>query len=389
MSWPMSALVHIRDPSRSGVSAEKPPRTARCLRVDQPRSARPIHTSGSGSSAPGRLRPAPDKREHLMEKSVIMARVRSASSLIVGLSLGMIVVGCGDEGDLPAPRPEGSSDFRPVTGWVDSEWIGPVSAVDVDVDGNVYALRRDANNVWKLDPEGRLLEEFAEGVADWAHGIRIDSEGYVWTVDGGGNQVKRWNPDGTGPILTLGQYGVTGEGPDTFNRPADVAIAPNGDIFVADGYGNSRVVKFGADGEFLKAWGTPGTGPGQFDLVHTIVIDRRERVLVGDRENARIQIFDLEGNFLEEWDHLGSPYGLYISGEDLLYVADLVSERIWIADASDGKLKSVVENVPNIHWVAVDANRNIYGATPAPESWFDPPESAWYIMKYESIQALP
>ena len=105
--------------------------------------------------------------------------------------------------------------------------------------------------------------------------------------------------------MTLGTKGVSGEGPDTFNGPTDVAIAANGDIFVTDGHFNNRVVKFSKDGTFIKAWGKKGTAPGEFDLPHSIAIDSRGRLFVGDRSNARIQIFDQDGNFLEEWDQFG------------------------------------------------------------------------------------
>jgi outer membrane protein assembly factor BamB len=285
----------------------------------------------------------------------------------------------------PAEPGEVVSSYRLVEGWVpDSEALGTVTAVDVDRAGNVYAFRRDGRNIWKLDPDGNLLEEMAPDAADWAHGIRLDREGFIWTVDGRGNQVKKWSPDGREVLLTLGRYGETGEGPDTFNRPADVAFAANGDIFVADGYGNARVVRFDRDGRFITAWGERGTGPGQFNLVHTIVIDARGRVLVGDRENARIQIFDVDGTFLDAWTHLGSPYGLYLTEDDRIYVADLVNARIWIARAGDGELEGVIDGTDYIHWVAVDPGGNVFTATPAQ---FPSPEEAWYLRKYERTGA--
>src|SRR6185436_8276366 len=125
---------------------------------------------------------------------------------------------------------------------------------------------------------------------------RIDRNGFLWATDarganGKGQQVFKFDPQGR-VVLTLGTKGVAGEGPDTFNGPCDVAVAANGDVFVADGHISARVVKFSADGKFLKAWGHKGEGPGEFNVPHAIVIDSRGSVMVGDRGNRRIQIFD-------------------------------------------------------------------------------------------------
>lgn len=277
-----------------------------------------------------------------------------------------------------------SFKYRLIEGWIDPDEIGLTSAVDVDAEGNVYAFRRDPDDVWKLSPDGMLLEQWEE-IAEWAHGIRIDSAGYVWTIDGQGHQVKKWSPDGSDLLLTVGEFGVSGNTPGTFDRPTDIAFAPNGDFFVSDGYGNTRVVKFSPDGDFLLSWGTPGTGAAQFNLVHTLVVDKRNRVLVGDRENSRIQIFDLVGNYLGEWTHLGSPYGLYVTDDDLLFVADLVSTRVWIADADTGELLGTIEEVGSLHWVAVDDAGNVYTATPATEAIFKEHEQPWHLRKYQRL----
>lgn len=259
---------------------------------------------------------------------------------------------------------ESVSGYRLVENWITApEDIGGVSGVTVDADGNIYAFRRDANNVWILDPTGKLVKEWGQDIARWTHGIRVDSEGHIWTIDGQGHQVKKWSPDASELLMTLGRYDLPGEGPDAFNRPTDVAFGPNGDFFVSDGYVNSRVVKYARNGRFIKAWGDPGTGPGQFNTVHSIAIDRRSRVLVADRENARVQIFDLDGNFMGQWTHLGSPYALFITDDDRLYVADGVNRKVWIADADDGNLLTTIEDTPDIHWVAVDGAGNVYAAS--------------------------
>jgi DNA-binding beta-propeller fold protein YncE len=302
------------------------------------------------------------------------------------LSVGLVVVSavsCGpaESGDAvvedvaQAQIPAGS--YQMVEDWITGpEDIGGVSGVTVDDEGNVYAFRRDANNVWNLDATGTLVKEWGQDIAMWTHGIRVDREGHVWTIDGQAHQVKKWSPDTNTLLMTLGKYDVGGDGPDTFNRPTDVAFAPNGDFFVSDGYINTRVVKFDATGEYIKEWGGAGTEPGQFNTVHSIIIDSRNRVLVADRNNARVQIFDLEGNFLEMWTHLGSPYALFLTDDDQLFIADGVNAKVWIADASDGTLLGTIEGTEGIHWVAVDPTGNVYAAS----------NRSQYLRKYSKAQ---
>ncbi len=306
-----------------------------------------------------------------------------AGSLVIGAGLA-----CQAAPDA-APTPGQATGYELVEGWGGSrEEVGTVTAVDVDDDGNVYAFRRDANDVWKLDADGNLLEQWDQDFAQWAHGIRVGPDGSIWTVDGQGHQVKKWSHDGRELLMTLGEYGVAGETPDLFNRPTDVAFGPDGEFFVSDGYGNNRVAKYDGNGRFVTAWGEAGTEPGQFNLPHTIVVDARNRVLVGDRENARIQIFDLDGNLLEIWEHLGSPYGLSIDDGDRLYVADLVNARIWIARASDGELLRTIDDTKAIHWVAADGQGSVYASTPAPSTgqFWDDPSEVWYLRKYRKVE---
>jgi DNA-binding beta-propeller fold protein YncE len=125
--------------------------------------------------------------------------------------------------------------------------------------------------------------------------------------------------------MTLGKAGVSGSGPDLFDQPCDVVVASNGDIFVADSHRNgrnNRIVKFTKDGKFLKEWGRKGSGPGEFSEPHTIALDSRGRLFVGDRENNRIQIFDQEGTLLAEWRQFGRPSGIAITPDDTIYVTD-------------------------------------------------------------------
>jgi sugar lactone lactonase YvrE len=224
------------------------------------------------------------------------------------------------------------------------------------------------------------------------HGICVDKDGNVWITDGQGrdgkgHQVFKFSPDGK-LLMTLGKAGVAGDGPDTFNQPSDVIVAPNGDIFVADGHGgnsNARIVKFNKDGKFIKTWGKKGSGPGEFDTPHSLAFDSRGRLFVADRNNNRIQIFDQDGKFLDEWKQFSRPSGLYIDKNDVLYAADSESNAMrhpgWkrgmrVGSAKDGTVTAFIpdpEPDPDhsgtsaAEGVVADARGNIYGAEVGPK----------------------
>jgi sugar lactone lactonase YvrE len=257
--------------------------------------------------------------------------------------------------------------YRRVEGWAPApggtSW-GQVPGMAIDGTGRLFVFRRGEPPVVELDADGTVLKAWGEKAFVWPHGIRVDREGYLWITDGRhrdgrGQQVFKYTREGT-LLMTLGTKGVAGEAPDTFNGPCDVAVAANGDIFVADGHWNARIVKFAKDGTFIKAWGRKGTGPGEFDVPHTLVIDARGRVLVGDRSNKRVQIFDQDGRYLTEWTHLGSPSGMFIGPDDTLYVVDYNDRKgIFIASAETGVVRQKLDDaVPES--VAVDAAGNIY-----------------------------
>jgi len=221
-----------------------------------------------------------------------------------------------------------------------------------------------------------------------AHGMTIDRDGNVWVTDaqvkdGKGNQVLKFNRDGK-LLMSLGKAGVAGSGTDVFSGPCDVAIAANGDIFVADGHiadtPVNRIMKFSKDGKFIKAWGKRGTGPGEFDTPHSIAIDSRGRIFVADRSNSRVQIFDQDGKFLDQWKQFGRPSGIYIDRNDHMVVADSQSNSkqnpgyrrgIYVGSARDGKVAAVIpfvepdpekNNNAGVEGVAIDAKGNVYGA---------------------------
>ena len=268
-----------------------------------------------------------------------------------------------------------------------------VIGVEPGPDGNLYVLHRCFENscagrpeapIVKYDMSGTPMASWGVGMFVYTHGFHVDRDGNVWATDAGGeggvgHQVFKFSPDGE-LLMALGKAGVTGAGPDTFNQPTDVVVAPNGDIFVTDGHGagNNRVVKFSADGTFLMDWGEPGSAPGEFNAPHTISIDSQGRLFVGDRSNNRIQIFDQEGRFLDEWRQFGRPSGIYITDDDTIYVTDSESwgpdnpgwkKGIRIGSAKDGSVAYFIEDIESTtdphsgaEGVGVDAEGNVYGA---------------------------
>ena len=278
---------------------------------------------------------------------------------------------------------------------------GSTSAVDVAPNGNLWVAERCGANtcagsnlapVLEFDPSGKLLRSFGAGVFIFPHGFHVDREGNVWVTDaqgrdGKGHQAFKFSPEGK-LLLTLGKAGVAGAGNDELNQPSDVAVAPNGDIFVADGHdtgSNMRIVKYSKDGKFIKAWGKPGTAPGEFNVPHGIAFDSKGRLFVADRANNRLQIFDQDGNFLDEWKQFSRLSGIYIDKNDVLYGADSESntERnpgwprgIRVGSARDGTVTAFIPDpepkpdaspTSGAEGVAADAQGNIFGAEVGPK----------------------
>ena len=251
--------------------------------------------------------------------------------------------------------------------------FGRVSAVAVDSAGNVYVSQRGprADPIVVFDANGKYLRSWGKGLFGNPHGLRIDAQGHVWTTDTGYHLVMEFTNDGK-LVRTLGTKGKPDATRDTFNRPTDVAFLPNGDFFVTDGYGNSRVVKFSRDGKYLMEWGKRGKGPGEFDTPHVAVVDSHQNVYVSDRENNRIQIFDSNGKFLRQWTHLGATQGMDISPKDELWIIthrnneenlsyDTLAGRIMRIDIASGKILGSMES-PG-HWLGLGRNGDIFIAS--------------------------
>src|SRR3984893_9862536 len=237
-------------------------------------------------------------------------------------------------GKLPAGRTWGSTAGIGVDPDGKSVWVaercGAFAPPSAMKPGAPFAC--DGSNlapILKFDEQGNLVKAFGAGMFVLPHGLSVDRAGNVWVTDGvgkdgKGHQVFKFSPDGK-VLLTLGKAGVAGSGPDEFNAPSAVLVAPNGNIFVADGHGgnsNARIVKFNKDGTFIKTWGKKGSGPGDIDIPHTLAMDSQGRIFEGDRGNNRIQIFDQEGNFIAQWAQFSRPSGIYIDRNDVIYVAD-------------------------------------------------------------------
>jgi streptogramin lyase len=213
--------------------------------------------------------------------------------------------------------------------------LGRCSAVATNSKGEIYLLHRGQHPLLCVDTNGNLLRSWGDDLIGTAHGLRVDRHDNVWVTDIGRHRVLKF--DTTGKLLFALGTGKAGTGDDEFDRPTDIAFGPKDEVFVTDGYGNTRVLKFTAEGRLLHSWGRPGAKHGEFNIPHSIVIDAQGRLLVGDRENDRIQIFDNEGHWFAEWKGF-APYGLAINGDGQLFVADARAHQILRLDAS-GKIQ--------------------------------------------------
>jgi sugar lactone lactonase YvrE len=271
-----------------------------------------------------------------------------------------------------------------------------VTAVEVAADGGIYVVHRCSGNscagrseppILKFDKSGKLLKSWGEGLFVFPHGATVDGQGNLWVTDqqtqnGKGGQVFKFDPDGK-VLMTLGKAGVASAEAGLFDEPTDVLVAPNEDIFVTEGHsggtaGNDRVSRFSKDGRFIKSWGKRGTGNTELDSPHTIAMDSRGRIFVGDRGNNRIQIFDQEGNYLDTWRQFARPSGIAILRDDTMFVADSESwgpdqpgwkKGIRIGSARDGAVRYFIEDIESTtvdhsgaEGVGVDSEGNVYGA---------------------------
>ena len=231
------------------------------------------------------------------------------------------VQGYGQPAD-PVQRLHNGKGFEVDAGWPerpDAMAWGEMPGVAIDGQERIWLFTREEPAIQIYDRNGRFIRSWGKGQFKKPHFLRIDSAGNVWTADVGSHVVQKFSPQGK-LLLTLGTPGVAGRDRSHFARPADMAVTEAGDIFVGDGYANHRVVHYDKNGKYVKEWGKLGTRRGEFNLVHSIALDSTGRLYVADRDNGRIQVFDQNGTFLDEWRDLIMPWGIYITRDDAIWV---------------------------------------------------------------------
>ena len=258
-----------------------------------------------------------------------------------------------------------------------------VASVAVTPQGNILVLHRGAHPVIEFNGDGAFVRSWGDGLfsegkvaaipeVHWtadkshysavygpagctscgAHSVRIDPQGNLWIVDAPGHVVYKLSPERK-EIMRLGTKGVSGADAHHFNLPTDVAFGPNGDVYVTDGYGSARVVKYRRDGTYVLEWGRRGKGPGEFGLPHNLVVDRQGKVYVTDRDNQRIEVFDPDGKFLAEWPGTGGVSGLAITSDQRIWTGGILRDL-------EGKVLGQLPGNPGGHGVAVTDSGDVY-----------------------------
>ena len=259
--------------------------------------------------------------------------------------------------------------------------LGSISSLKIGPDNNLYVFHRCAqdtcagqdtiNPILVYNQQGRLQRGFGAGQINWPHGILILPDLDVWVTDAGlvaeangqrGVGSQAFKLDRSGKVLmALGKPGIAAIGPDTLNRPSDVLIGRNGDIFIADGHfgGGNRIAKYNSEGEFVTQCGEQGSGPGQTSQPHSLAFDSQGRLFVADRMNNRLNIYDQDCKFLMEWKQFGRPSSIAIDRNDTLYVVDTQTTNgrpgfengIYIGSAKDGKVTGFIPKIkPRSFW---------------------------------------
>jgi len=313
------------------------------------------------------------------------------------LVVGLVVAGMSDDIRGAQDRAGGAAP-APALPYKLVEWPAPAtsaagfaapwnliqaSSVAVTAKGTVLVLHRGAHPILEFDSNGKLIRSWGDGMIsegkvagipqlNWApdrsrysavygapgctscgaHSVRVDPQGNIWVIDATGHIIYKMNQDGK-EIMRLGTKGVSGTSTSTFNLPTDIAFASNGDLYVSDGYGGARVVKFSRDGKYILQWGTRGTGPGQFGLPHNVVVDSQDRVYVTDRDNQRIEVFDASGKFVTEWKNTGGVSGLALTNDGRIVTGAVVRDL-------NGQVLGRLPEAMGGHGAAVDAAGNIY-----------------------------
>ena len=337
-----------------------------------------------------------------------------AGTLFAMFGLALCAQSAEEQVHLDPPVPTGPptnsapNPYRTISGWFklpEGRTFGSTGGVAIDKRGHIWVAERCGSKgfiagacadskldpIFEFDEAGKLLHNFGGGLMVMPHGISIDADGNVWVTDiqgkeGKGHQVFKFSPGGK-VLMTLGTAGVAGSGPNNLNQPTAIAFAPNGDMFIAQGHGGeggNQIAKFTKEGKFIKTWGKKGIAPGEFDLPHCLAFDSKGRLLVGDRNNNRIQVFDQEGNFIEQFTQFSRPSGIAVGKNDVIYVADSESEAVsrnhwgWkrgirVGSLRDGKITAFIPDPVDLakttsaaEGIAVDSKGVVYGAEVVP-----------------------
>ncbi|HWF01851.1 MAG TPA: c-type cytochrome [Caulobacteraceae bacterium] len=287
----------------------------------------------------------PAGESELDHRSEMLAQIRfdafrPTASLVSGAVAETAPTRAADGHDLPDPYRADPEFFKLPPG----RKMGSTSAVATDSKGRIWVVERcgrndcagsDLDPIIEFDAKGNFIKAFGRGTLLFPHGLFIDAHDNIWITDGHvavgkGADVLEFSPGGK-LLRTLGRAGVAKAGRDSFSQPNAVLVAPNGDIFVADGHepekGVARIVKLSPQGRFIRQFGVPGPAPGQMNVPHTMAMDSRGRLFVGDRWNSRIDIYDQDGKLIDVWSQFGRPSGVYIDAHDILYVTDSESRR--------------------------------------------------------------
>lgn len=308
---------------------------------------------------------------------------------------------------LAAAQSVANNPYHAIHGWekMPHEWkLGVPSGIFPDPDGeHLWMLSRcganhcansDQDAVFKFDLEGNVIKSFGARLFSFPHGFFLDHEGYLWVTEGApagdrreveglkrglGHTVFKFDQDGN-LVMTLGEAGVSGYGPKHFNGPSGVLVAPSGEIWITDGHrgGNNRIVKLSSKGDFILEVGggvaSKSGDPGKFNDPHDLAMDSQGRILVADRGNNRIQIFDQEGKLLKVWTQFGRPSTVFVDRHDTIYAGDGMSDDSWnpgwergirIGDVKTGWVTAFIPDseIPDgtgVEFLGVDFEGNIY-----------------------------
>ena len=300
-------------------------------------------------------------------------KITGLSSLIaLGLSLNLYGQA------LPGPDPL-QMEIAPDLGYIPVKHgldiphnieLGAATSVVWTEEDHLILFNRGPNPLMEFDPRGRLLRTWGQGDYIRPHGMRLDPQGNIWTTDVNGHTVRKMNLDGQ-VLLTIGTHGEAGEPEDgLLFEPTDLTINDEGEVFILVGHGRGtpQLLKYDRMGKFMKKWGGPGTGPGQFDTPHSIVVDEEGLIYVADRQNRRIQIFDDEGVYIKEWHYKGLPCGLHFDEDGTLWMVSGFAGEILKLDENGKVLAATGEpgrglgEFGEAHYMAIAPGGVIYVA---------------------------